>query len=185
MKICASCKENLPFDCFNKCSRTTDNKQSYCRKCQSDKLRQRRKESGKEIDKKTWQKRKADPAHFEKRKKANKKWRENNPEKYKEIWKRTNRQYKEKVLLKISDNLSCNKCGCDKRELLEINHINGGGSKEMRKLGNNKVFYKSILDGTRSATDLEILCKPCNILHYLEMKFGKLPYKLTWERTDE
>jgi hypothetical protein len=99
-------------------------------------------------------------------------WVKNNPEKYKEIWKRTNRQYKEKVLLKICDNLKCRKCKCDKLELLEINHINGGGSKEIKKLGNNKVFYRKILDGTRSTTDLE-------------MKFGELPYKLTWENIDE
>ena len=91
-----------------------------------------------------------------------------------------------KILDKISNgNIFCVNCGCDRFEFLEVNHINGGGAKEYKHGGNNKKFYASILSGERPTEDLNILCKPCNNLHYLELKFGKQPYKIIWEGTSD
>lgn len=86
-----------------------------------------------------------------------------------------------KVLKVISnDNLSCAQCGCNDIRLLEINHINGGGSKETDKGRKNSYFWNNILSGKRKTDDLEILCRVCNARHYLESKYGKLPYKITF-----
>ena|SRR3990167_2210919 len=74
----------------------------------------------------------------------------------------------------------CARCGCDDVRLLEINHKNGGGGKETQK--GNKVarFYLDIASGKRKTDDLELLCKPCNGIHALEMKYGQLPMKVVW-----
>jgi hypothetical protein len=183
MKICPKCDRELPLESFNNYHKTKDGKQAYCRDCAKAFLQARRAENAKEIDKATWQKRKADPANFAKRKEANRKWRENNPDTYKAIWKRTNRQYKEKVLAKVAGDkgLKCDNCGCDRIEFLEVNHKNGGGAKEYKHGGNNKKLYAAILNGDRPTDDLNILCKPCNNLHYLELKFGPQPYKIIWQ----
>lgn len=74
--------------------------------------------------------------------------------------------------------LMCVKCGCDRPELLEINHKDGGGGKEHRAAGNK--FYRQIANMMRAVDDLELLCRPCNAVHYLETKHGPLPFKIVW-----
>jgi len=74
--------------------------------------------------------------------------------------------------------VKCNRCGCDDIRLLEINHKNGGGGKEMKN--RSTAFYWDIVKYRRDASDLEVTCRVCNALHYLETKFGKLPYKITY-----
>jgi hypothetical protein len=34
--------------------------------------------------------------------------------------------------------------------------------------------------GKRTTEDLELLCRPCNALHWLEMKYGPLPMRVVW-----
>jgi hypothetical protein len=68
-------------------------------------------------------------------------------------------------------------CGCDKPEFLEVNHINGCGSRENER---SSKFYSDLLAGRRGIEDLELRCKVCNALHYSEKIHGKLPYTITW-----
>jgi hypothetical protein len=113
-------------------------------------------------------------------------WRENNPESYKQSYVNWRNKLRKRALLTISENLQCVRCGCDKFECLEINHKNGGGAKEVKsRKGNNQTNYMDIIKGRRGIDDLEILCKPCNGIHYLEMKYGVLPYSITWEKFNE
>ena len=79
----------------------------------------------------------------------------------------------------IQDKIECIRCGCNDIRFLEINHINGGGGKEakIRRFG----IVKSILLHERDTDDLELLCRPCNHIHYLELKFGeKIPLKVVF-----
>jgi hypothetical protein len=73
--------------------------------------------------------------------------------------------------------IACVRCGCDRPELLEINHKNGGGRKDLV----GKWFYRAIVKLERDTGDLELLCRPCNAIHYLELKHGPLPFRMTWE----
>ena len=86
----------------------------------------------------------------------------------------------------------CVYCGCDDIRFLEINHKNGGGSKEgsrfISKNGNriyraNPNFYWGIIKGKRLAGDLEVVCAPHNRWHFLKLKYGgdvdKL--KIVWQ----
>jgi len=74
--------------------------------------------------------------------------------------------------------VSCIRCGCDKPELLEINHKNGGGQADLR--GRSQQFYRDIAMHRRDVDDLELLCKPCNAIHALELVHGPLPFSVTW-----
>lgn len=182
MKICAKCKKNKSLNEFNKYVRSSDGRQSYCRDCASNLSKEYNKKNKDILAVKRTNWRNSNKENRAKDRIAAKKWRENNPERYKASWKKHNRKFKKNVLLKISNELKCVRCGCDRFEFLEINHKNGGGAQERKNNGSsNMTFYSLILKGERSTTDLEILCKPCNSIHYLELKSGEsLPYKLTW-----
>lgn len=91
---------------------------------------------------------------------------------------KSNKQQKIKALFKINEDLTCQKCGCDDLRILEINHKLANPRKEDRITG----FLKRIINGERETDDLEILCKVCNIAHYVDIKFGKQPYKIKWNK---
>jgi len=86
------------------------------------------------------------------------------------------------VLTKINPELKCMRCGCDIIRLLEINHKNGGGSKESKSF----IYYSltlSIHYNRRKTDDLELLCAICNKLHWYELLFKTtdLGFNISWE----
>lgn len=86
-----------------------------------------------------------------------------------------------KALSKIQNDMKCVRCGCDDYRFLEINHKNGIKTNEDRKMRNSShIFYRNIIKGERKTDDLELLCRPCNHIHYLESKFGKVNLKVIW-----
>jgi hypothetical protein len=89
---------------------------------------------------------------------------------------------RKRVFFRICGSISpsCVRCGCDDPRLLEINHKEGGGTRETQKGKYSQRFYFDIARGKRSTDDLELLCKPCNAIHALEMRFGPLPMKVVW-----
>jgi hypothetical protein len=88
------------------------------------------------------------------------------------------KQYHLKLRLKAFDKIDperkCANCGCDNPEILEINHMNGGGKAEMRLKYHNifRVFLDDIILGTRPTNDLNLLCRVCNALHYVQKVLG-------------
>ncbi|MDD5501609.1 MAG: hypothetical protein PHH57_08050 [Candidatus Omnitrophica bacterium] len=75
----------------------------------------------------------------------------------------------------------CVNCGCDEIDFLEINHKDGGGCAELRKI--NRSLYEDIYYGRRGTEDLEVLCRVCNALDHLKRKSnGKTaPYRIIWQ----
>lgn len=61
--------------------------------------------------------------------------------------------------------LSCRMCGETDLRVLTINHLNGGGTKELDEFVGNR-FYQKILNEDRQ--DIEILCSNCNIRYEYE-----------------
>jgi len=78
-------------------------------------------------------------------------------------------------------NAKCVRCGCDDWRVLEVNHKNGGGNREHETGRYARALYHDIMQRRRTTEDLEILCRPCNAIHYLEMKFGPLPIRVVWD----
>lgn len=77
--------------------------------------------------------------------------------------------------------LECSNCGCNNILLLEINHLNGGGAKELRH-GNPYRFYADLAQGRRPTDDLNLLCRMCNALHTVRLKYPEIGvrFEILW-----
>lgn len=90
------------------------------------------------------------------------------------IWKEKNRtkvrEYGRNLRKQVIELLGgkCIYCGCEAPEALEINHKNGGGYNEKYYKKYRTSFYLDILKGRRTKDDLELTCRVCNAVHYLE-----------------
>ena len=107
--------------------------------------------------------------------------------KYKNEWNKRNnatrRKYRRNIRKQVLEKLGgkCVYCGCDIEEILEINHIHGGGNREYRENYKCQItFYLDIVKGRRSIDDLELTCKVCNAMHYVKLK-GIEGHKVIWE----
>lgn len=113
-------------------------------------------------------------------------YRETHREEIRAKSRRQGKVKRKKVRLKIlnlisNGNIKCVQCGCDDIRLLEINHKNGGGGKEI-KSKTPSTFYRELYYGKRGTDDLEILCRVCNALDHIERKYGKLPYEIKYNK---
>jgi hypothetical protein len=84
--------------------------------------------------------------------------RRNNPEKARKPYKRLRMRIFELLGAK------CVRCGFNDVRALQIDHINGGGTKEIKKIGGvNSKYYKYIIKKIESGSkDYQILCANCN-----------------------
>lgn len=96
-------------------------------------------------------------------------YRSRHPEKVKKARKLQYNNRKLKAMQRVSENAVCERCGCDELDFLEFNHRNGGGCKEHRENKNTPIMDR-ILTNKRDTDDLEIVCRVCNALDYLERK---------------
>ncbi len=114
---------------------------------------------------------KADPVllkeHQRQCKLAIQRYRERHPEKVKPQ-RRAAYLNRRRKLFTVLGGAICRNCGCTELEFLELNHINGGGSKEFKRIGNH--LYELLLRGERSQEDYEVLCRVCNALDHLKRK---------------
>lgn len=74
----------------------------------------------------------------------------------------------------------CSECGCDVPQFIDINHINGGGTKE-RENAKGHNFVDNILRGKRGIEDLNLLCKVCNAADHLRRLSPTIYYKIIWK----
>jgi hypothetical protein len=74
----------------------------------------------------------------------------------------------------------CKYCGCDELRFLEFNHINGGGNIQYKKY--KLTFQRQIVLGLIDIKELEITCRVCNHLKFLETKNPDQAkrFKITW-----
>lgn len=110
-----------------------------------------------------------------------KRWREKNPEKQALARKRAyiNRKLK---AIKLVGEPKCVRCGCDELLFLEFNHKEGNGCIEWRRSGGIPMMDR-ILSKNRKIDDLEVVCRVCNALDYLERKnnIQAKKYRVIWE----
>lgn len=106
---------------------------------------------------------------------------------YLKKWRKKNTGYEKARRLRAMEVvgngvLKCSNCGCDKINILEIDHINGNGTKEHRQQTVH-AFYTAIANGTRTTDDLRILCKVCNQLAYVQNYFGIKGHQVLWQKS--
>ena len=91
-------------------------------------------------------------------------------------WKHGNsreyqREYLRKVRMSVLEALSkvCARCGFDDIRALQIDHINGGGSKERKERGFGKNFHKHVLSSfIKGENRYQLLCANCNWIKRVE-----------------
>lgn len=119
-------------------------------------------------------KRRADRAYYQRNKEKKKEqvieWCKNNPEKYKQISKRSTKRRNQKIklarlnLIRKLGNI-CSKCGFSDIRALQIDYQNGGHRKMIKKAGTSYgEFYLKLdkLSKYELAKDWQILCANCN-----------------------
>lgn len=90
-----------------------------------------------------------------------KNWRKNNMEKRKQTDKKRYEKQKKIVLDHYSNNtLRCNCCNEDNYQFLTVDHINGGGNKHRKEIG-QLTLYKWLIDNN-FPKGFQILCFNCN-----------------------
>lgn len=84
---------------------------------------------------------------------------------------------------KIQTKLECVRCGCNDIRFLEVNHKNGGAWR-VNKITKNEIgprLWNRVRLDKRKTDDLELLCRPCNHIHFLELKYKeKIPLMVKW-----
>jgi hypothetical protein len=132
-KKCSRCQTHKGFDYFSKWKNGTLGLDNTCKECRSRDRKNNR-----------W----------------DKEWSKNNPDKRKEITKRTNTKIRLECLNKYSNNdIKCSCCGENNIEFMSIDHIDGGGTQQRRDLGGSIYQWlrqNNYPDGFR------ILCHNCN-----------------------
>lgn len=100
-----------------------------------------------------------------------------------ERFRRHDRLMRRRAFFKIQGTIDfhCERCGCDDYRFLELNHRLGNGAEDRAKLMQSARLHKEIVSGRRSATEFEILCRPCNHIHYLELLYGPIPMRIVWD----
>lgn len=124
-----------------------------------------------------YQKHKTEPEFKERKKQSQRKYSQTNKEQirirhlgycrtYREKYRGFHKKYMNKLKMKVFEKLG-NKCsnphclvpnGCRDIRCLQIDHINGGGNKELKTFGWYQMM-KKILSGSK---DYQLLCANCN-----------------------
>lgn len=100
-----------------------------------------------------------------------KEWAKKNPEKIRKYHRRYNRKIKEKVFELLGNMCNNPQCPIPKDKLdprsLQLDHINGGGTKERQKITKHywNYIYEKILNGSK---DYQLLCAYCNWMKRFE-----------------
>ena len=98
-----------------------------------------------------------------------------------------NKQYRLQLKIEVFKIVSigtmkCTYCGCNNINVLEINHMDGGGRKERQNpLLQWERFYKAIKSGHYSINRLELTCIPCNAIHRAKMKDSTVNWKIKFQ----
>ncbi len=93
-------------------------------------------------------------------------------------WREQHQRVRERAIEKLGG-AHCANCGYDEFSILEINHIHGGGRKEL-KATQNRQLYRAIMNDKVDLSDYNVLCRICNALHYVQDILGVAGHKVLW-----
>ena len=86
-----------------------------------------------------------------------------NPQRFIAYRKASVQKYRSAVLTLLGD--KCCQCGYSQRPALQIDHVQGGGKEQFRKLGNTEKYYKHVIQQiTLGSKEYQLLCANCNQL---------------------
>lgn len=101
---------------------------------------------------------------------CNRAWRLAHPEEYRARKRANYANLRERVVAHLGGRCSC---GFADPRALEIDHVNGGGTEELRHLV-HETWYRQILRGT-NPTPVRLLCATCNWRQRMSARTGRFP----------
>ena len=101
-----------------------------------------------------------------------------NPGEERRKWREQYKKVRERAMERLGGK-QCANCGCDDFSILEVNHINSGGRKELR-LRQNRQLYRAIMKGEVDLKEYNVLCRICNALHYVQEILGVKGHTVSW-----
>lgn len=137
--------------------KTNKEKSDYCRE-----WRKNNPEKVKSYNKKKYEKDKLEnPERLDRKKIKSKEWIEKNADKHRDYQRNWSKNKLYEIKEKIFDKLghSC-KCGFSDKRALCIDHVNGGGFKELKSGMSVFRYYEKVLNDTDNT--YQILCHNCN-----------------------
>jgi len=91
-----------------------------------------------------------------------KEWKIRNPKRCQWLARRREQELRMKVF-NLLGGYKCVQCGFDDFRALQLDHINGSGSKDRNNFSHVRVFYKYYIDNPELAKrTLQVLCANCN-----------------------
>jgi 5-methylcytosine-specific restriction endonuclease McrA len=117
---------------------------------------------------------------------ASQRWRDKHPDRSAQARRRSYARYRRIALRRIAGDgpVACVRCGCDDERVLEVNHKAGGGNEEAaRTPGGMMGILVAVALGKRTTEDLELLCRGCNAIHSIELRFPDLisKFQIIWQ----
>lgn len=120
--------------------------------------------------------------HKEKINETTRKWCQNNKEKHqayvreyiknhREYYKKYGNNSNKRVRTRLMNLLGarCNHCGLEDMRILQVDHINGGGLKELKHFkGTNQMYKYYVKNPTIALQKLQLLCPNCNWLKRID-----------------
>lgn len=95
--------------------------------------------------------------------KKNKEWAKNNPDKSRKLQRDASRRRRLSIITHYSNGkMYCECCKESNYEFLTVDHINGGGRKHRKELGNNGQGLYNWLKKNKYPPGFRILCYNCN-----------------------
>ena len=94
-----------------------------------------------------------------------------NREKWRNHYNKKSRELREEIINLMGG--KCIKCGFIDIRALQIDHINGGGTKIQREFGNRELYYRYILSKVKNGEWIgfyQVLCANCNTIKREESK---------------
>lgn len=99
--------------------------------------------------------------------------------KYDEGQRRRQRLYMRRLRLEALEKLGgkCVSCGFSDKRALQIDHINGGGSKERKEIGFNGKFHIHVIrEAELKSGKYQLLCANCNWIKRVEEREHSVSY---------
>ena len=137
--------------------KTIEEKREYTRE-----WRKNNPEKVKLQNKKKYEKDKQNPERTQRRKEMIAEWYQKNKDKQRDYQREWSKDKLGAIKEEIFDKLghSCSRCGFEDKRALCIDHVNGGGYKELRSGLSVFSYYKKVLSDTDNT--YQILCHNCN-----------------------
>lgn len=109
--------------------------------------------------------------HKEKYNKQSREWHQKNKTRMNEFGRKHRRKRKVEILEHYGG-VQCFICGVDDIEVLTLDHVAGGGTKQRRKFKDGHATYRWIINNNYP-DGFRVLCRNCNWKEYLKSLRGK------------